>query len=149
MASFAVATKLFDDDRTAHSALKILVPVHSESTCTIDADSQLAHELFKTHLLIWDEIVMTHRYNLEVVDRTLCDLRRCTFPIDVVFMLCLGDFRHILPVVRAASRSQIVNAFFKRSRLYPLFKCLHFQEIMRLQALCEDPLVTPDALQFP
>lgn len=70
----AVAAQLLDGGRTAHSALKIPFPVDSESAYKIDAKSQLAPDLNETHLIIWDEIVMTHLHNLEAVVPALGDL---------------------------------------------------------------------------
>lgn len=52
VASPAVAAQFLDGGRTAHSAMKILISINSESTCNIDAGSQFAHELCETHLLI-------------------------------------------------------------------------------------------------
>lgn len=97
--SSTVEAQPLDGDQTAHPALKISIPANSESTCNIKAESQLSHELCKTHLIIWDEIFMTLRHNLEAVDPTLLGLRRSTLPFGGIFRLCLGYFRHILPVV--------------------------------------------------
>lgn len=63
--SAAVETQLLDGGHTAHSTLKISIPAHFVSTCTIDGDSQSARDLHKTQLIIWDKVVMTHRHNLE------------------------------------------------------------------------------------
>lgn len=56
--------------------------------------------------------------------------------------------RQILSVVRATNKSQVVSAWFKSSRLYSLFRCMHIQENMRLQAYRRDPNATAGALQF-
>lgn len=73
--SSAVPAQLLDGGRTAHSALKVSVPVASESTSNIEADSQPIYELCEIHLIILNEVFMTHRNNLEAVDCTFCDLR--------------------------------------------------------------------------
>lgn len=70
-ASSAVAAQLLDDDQAANSALKVPIPVHSDSTGNIDAKFQPADDLKTTALVIGDETVMTHRNNLEVVYRKL------------------------------------------------------------------------------
>lgn len=68
---------------------------------------------------------MTHRHKLKAFDHTLRDMRRSTFLFGGTVILCLGDFRQISSVVRAANCAQIVGAFFKLSRLYSLIKYLH------------------------
>lgn len=67
------AAHLLDGGRTAYFALKIPIPINSDCTCNIEADSRLAHKRCKTHLIIWEEIEMTHPHNLEAVDRTCLD----------------------------------------------------------------------------
>lgn len=71
VASSALASQLLGDERTAHTALKIPIPVHSQSTCSIEASPQLVGELIDTKLIVWDEFVMTHRHTTEAVDRIL------------------------------------------------------------------------------
>lgn len=74
----AIAAQLLDGSRTAHSTVNIPIPVTSEIVCSIQADSQLGHELCETHLIIWDELVTTHRQNLDKVDRPLRDIPHST-----------------------------------------------------------------------
>lgn len=93
VASSAVADPLPDSGRTAHSALRIPIPATSECTSNVKTETQLCNELCGTPLTIWDEIVMTHCYNLSAVDRTPRDLRRSTLPLGEVFVLCIGYFR--------------------------------------------------------
>lgn len=61
VAPSAVAAQLLEGGSTAHSALKVSIPINSESTCNFGANFQPAHELCKTHLIIWVKIVVTHR----------------------------------------------------------------------------------------
>lgn len=71
VASSAVVAQLLNDTRTAHYALKILVPVYFQSTCSNKGNSRLGDELVQTNLNVGDEIVVNHRHNLEAVDGTL------------------------------------------------------------------------------
>lgn len=68
---------------------------------------------------------MSHRHNLEAVDRTLRNVLLLTLPFGEIANLLIGDFRQILPVVRAASHSQKVAAFLKKSNLFWHFKGLN------------------------
>lgn len=116
--STAVAAQLLDGGCTTHSTLETPIPVTFESTCNIEADSQSGQNICGGHLIVRDEVVINHRHSLKAIDRTLRDMRKFTLPFGGVIVLCIGDFRQILPVVRAANTSQIVNACFEHSKLY-------------------------------
>lgn len=90
--------------------------IHS---CSSDSPWQphISIRLFKTNVIIWDEIFITQGNNLEVVDRTFCDLPLFTLPIEGVVEICIQDFRQIFLIVRAASKSQIGSACFNHSAL--------------------------------
>lgn len=139
VAPSAVASQLLDNGRIAHSPLKISISVHSERTCSINAISQLAEPLNQTALILWDEIDMSHRHNLDAIDRNPCNLCRSTFPFggNPVFNIC--DFRQILPVVRAANQCQIDSACFRRYRIFPLFISLQLHMNMQLSTFQKAP----------
>ena len=149
VASSAVAAQLLDDGRTAHSTFKIPISIDPDSTCNITENSSIAAELREVHLIIWDEIVMCHRYCIEAVDRTLRDIMQTAFPFGGKCVLFSGDFRQILPVIPHGSRPQIVNACVCSSQLFSLFRTLRLTENMRLTALRNDPNADQAALQFP
>lgn len=109
-APLAMASQLLDGGRTAQSTFKILFPVHSESTRNIDVSSQIADDLRKTSLTIWDEIVMSLYHSLEAIDCTLCAILLSTLPFNEIGSLRNGDFRQILPILGAANSLQIVAA---------------------------------------
>lgn len=147
--SFAIAAELLESGRTEHSELKLSIPVYSESTCSTNSNSQLTEQLKQTVLILSDVMVMTHRPNFEAVDRTIRNLCLSTLPFGGVSNPISWQFWQILPVVRAANRSQNLAACFKRSRLFPLFTSLHLHSNTRLLALQNNPDVTPTAIIFP
>lgn len=149
MASSTVAAQILDDGRTAHSALQIPISVTSDSTCDTEANSKLASKLQYTKLIIWDEIVMTHRHNLEAIGGMLRYLLRSSLPFAGVCFHFIGDFRHILPVVCAVNHSQIVSACFKKPKRDNLFSKLQPQQNTRLSTLRQDTNATVDAPSFP
>ena len=100
-------------------------------------------------MIIRDEIVMADSHTVEAVDRTLKDLMKINLPFGGTVVLFSGDFRQILPVVPCGSRGQVVNACFKSSPLFPLFKKIQLTENMRLMALMNDENADENALQFP
>lgn len=69
----------------------------------------------KTHPIIWNEIVMTHRHNFEAVDCTLRNTRQSTLPFGEAFLLCFEDFWLNITNLRAANRLQTGSARFKRT----------------------------------
>lgn len=75
---------------------------------------------------------MTNRSTLEIVNRTLKQLRRndCTMG-GVLFVLC-GDFRQILPVVPRGTRADVVAACIKSSPLWREVEVHHLRRNMRL-----------------
>lgn len=91
---------------------------------------------------------MSNLHSLESVERTFCDAERFTLPFGGNVVLVTEDFRQILPVILAGSRSQIVGACLKRSPLYYLFTVLHLRENMRLSGLLGDANADQATLLF-
>jgi hypothetical protein len=74
VASSGIASLLLPGGRTAHSQLKIPIPIHEDSYCNIKR-GDVVHELLKaTSLIICDEIPMLHHHILKCLDCTLHDL---------------------------------------------------------------------------
>lgn len=67
---------------------------------------------------------MTHRYCFECVDRTSKDIlsEQCDInallPFGGLPFVLGGDFRQVLPVIRGACRSEVVNAALYSSPLW-------------------------------
>ena len=96
--SSGIAAELLEHGRTAHSRLKIPIPINESSVYNIFLQSDIAKLIKKTSLIIWDEIVMSHVHQVDCVDRSLWDIMKTDKPfggIAVVF----GDPHQILPVV--------------------------------------------------
>lgn len=109
--------RLMKGGGTAHSAFKIPIPCESDSMCYFTPENELGRKLMEVDVIIWDEIVMAHRYAIEAVDRSLRDLMGNDMPfVGKVVMLC-GDFRQIIRLVPGGSRPQIGNECFRSSML--------------------------------
>src|SRR5436190_1871880 len=127
--------------RTAHSRFKIPLDVMPDSVCKISKGTQLGKLIEKTSLIIWDEVPMQHRFCLEAVHTTLCDLRGSdsqTVPFGGIPCVFGGDFAQILQVVRHGSRSETVNAAFNSSRLWKRLELLFLRENMRVRTADDD-----------
>ncbi|GFR90167.1 ATP-dependent DNA helicase PIF4-like [Elysia marginata] len=74
VASSGIAAELLDGGRTAHSKVKIPIPIEDHSTCKISRKSELGGQLKNARLIVWDEAPMMDRRVFECVSRTLCDL---------------------------------------------------------------------------
>jgi ATP-dependent DNA helicase PIF1 len=121
VASSGIASLLLPGGRTAHSKFKIPVPTLDNSTCEVHYNDDLAILLQQTKLIIWDEAPMAHRFTFEALNTTLKDVMSEYNNSDTLFggkvIVFGGDFRQILPVVPRGSRSDIVHASIKSSKI--------------------------------
>src|SRR6185437_10274383 len=70
VASSGVASLLLPGGRTTHSRFKIPCDLDDDTVCDIKRGTMLAQLIQETTLVIWDEVLMTHRRALETLDRT-------------------------------------------------------------------------------
>lgn len=75
---------------------------------------------------------MASRYSLEMVDRTLRQIRRCEEVMGGVLFLLGGDFRQTLPIVPRGTRADILAECLKASPLWPGVEVRHLRQNMRL-----------------
>ncbi|KAL1657395.1 PIF1-like helicase-domain-containing protein, partial [Schizophyllum commune] len=74
-ASSGIAALLLRGGRTAHSTFKIpIITLSDASTCSFSKSSARADLLRAADLIIWDEVLMQHRYTVETLERTLRDI---------------------------------------------------------------------------
>ncbi|XP_058776863.1 uncharacterized protein LOC131651212 [Vicia villosa] len=135
--NFTALFKALTGGRTAHSKFKIPVPTLDNSTCNINKNTEHAQLLQATDVIIWDEAPMAHKNCFEALDKTLKDLMNQNGPSGRIFggkvVVFGGDFRHILPVVPRASRSDIVHASIFSSYVWDHCKVLTLTRNMRLR----------------
>ena len=81
-----------------------------------------------------DEATMLHKLHLENLDLTLHDLLMVNEPFGGKVIILSGDWRQTLPVVKGASRAQIVNICLNRSHLWNTFITRTLSVNMRVQA---------------
>ncbi|XP_076898500.1 uncharacterized protein LOC143552083 [Bidens hawaiensis] len=124
--------------RTAHSRFHIPINLVEDSLCYIKPDSDLAHLLHETSLIIWDEAPMVHKHGFEALDRSLKDIfssesgKSSDLPFSGNVIVFGGDFHQILPVVPGGSRQQIVNASLSLSYIWMNYKVLKLTKNLRL-----------------
>ena len=134
VASSGIAAILLDLGRTFHSRFKAerLHPA-PEQTLNITAQSALAKLLRRARCIIWDEAAMGNRFHLEALHKTLCDFMDTKKDFGGKTILLAGDFRQTLPIIRFASRAQIIEAALTRSYLWSKFVKLSLSENMRIE----------------
>ena len=99
-ASSGIASLLLSNGRTAHSRFKIPINPHESSTCNIKQRSELSELIKVLKLIICDEAPMAHKFCVESVDRSLRDITDLDLPFGDKVIVCGGDFRQVLQVVR-------------------------------------------------
>ena len=134
-----IAANLLHLGRTFHSRFKAPLTITSESVCNIDNQSTLAQLIRMSKIIVWDEAPMSHRFQMEALDRTLRDLMNNDSPFGGKILVLSGDFRQCLPVLPHASRAEVVDAALNRSTLWQFFKVMHLSENMRVKlSNCSD-----------
>jgi len=69
-----IAALLLDEGRTSHSCFKIPLSIHEDSVAGLKCNSYMFPVLQQTKVIIWDEVLMQHKYDIDAVDQCLRDL---------------------------------------------------------------------------
>ena len=72
--SSRIAALLLDSGRTSHSRFKISLSIHEDSVAGLKYNSYMFPVLQQTKIIIWDEVPMQHKYDINAVDQYLRDL---------------------------------------------------------------------------
>ena len=134
VASSGIASLVLPGGHTAHSRFKIPLHCHEDSTCGVTKQHSLNRLIQRTKLIIWDEVPMQNKYNVEAVHRTLCDFTDNDGDlfggVPVIFG---GDFAQTVPVIKKGNRGDQVNASLRFSFLWPSLQVLHLRQNMRVR----------------
>ena len=147
VASSGIASLLLDGGRTSHSRFHIPINIDETSRCKIKRNDFLHRTLELTDIIIWDEAPMQHRFCIDAVDRTLCEILGCDLPFGGINVLFGGDFRQTLPVIPKGSREQIIGASIRQSSFWPRVRLYHLKTNMRLDRSPESELFAHWLLQ--
>ena len=69
VASSGIAAFLLDGERTFHSCFKIPLSIHEDSVTRLKHNSYMFPVLQQTKVIIWDEVPMQHKYDIDTVDQ--------------------------------------------------------------------------------
>jgi hypothetical protein len=133
-ASTALAATNYDDFTTAHSLF--CFPVFEEDEidesepprCQMEANPERKELLDAARVIIWDEMICNHKQLYEAAYReTECFKGKV--------LICMGDWRQIMPIVKSGTRQEVVQACIKCSYLWDEFTILKLTINMRLRGL--------------
>ena len=119
VASSGIAATLLTGGRTAHNRFKIPIDMASKSpTDTCFTGSQDIEDLLRAAtLIIWDEVVMAPKGNVEIVSRTMQAVKKNNKPFGGVVTVLGGDFKQILPVIKNQKKAAVVDSTLHKSVL--------------------------------
>ncbi|RWS27879.1 uncharacterized protein B4U80_03589 [Leptotrombidium deliense] len=114
-----IAAILLPSGRTAHKSFQL--PLNIQESTTLYWNSKTKQIIQDTDVFIWDEASMIPAAALESIDIALRDICSKDKPFGGKLFLLGGDFRQILPVLKRAGKTQIINATIKHSSLWQNF----------------------------
>lgn len=125
-----IASILLPCGTTSHRYFNLPIELTEDGICfTKPRDKRRLQEV---DVVIWDEASMIPRKALEMIDRTLKDVMNCSLPFGGKTFILGGDFRQVLPVVKKATRGQIISECIKSSYLWGHFEIHHLTVNMRV-----------------
>ena len=74
VASSEIAALLLDGGRTSYSCFKIPLSINEDSVAGLKWNSYIFPVIQQTKVIIWDEVPIQHKYNIDAVDQCLRDL---------------------------------------------------------------------------
>jgi len=131
-ASVGLAATNFEGFETAHSFFCYPVVEEEERdeseppVCQLWKKEGRAELLSSVKLIIWDEFLSNNRELYEAA-------HRATSGFEGIVLVCMGDFKQIMPVVKFANREMQIDACITRSKYWPLFTVCTLVTNMRLQ----------------
>jgi len=66
-----IAALLLDRERTSHLCFKIPLSIHEDSVARLKYNSYMFPVLQQTKVIIWDEVFMQHKYDINAVNQCL------------------------------------------------------------------------------
>ncbi|RCV32730.1 hypothetical protein SETIT_7G026900v2 [Setaria italica] len=122
-ATSSIAASIMPGGRTTHSRFKIPIKLDDSTMCSFTKQSGTAELLRRASLIIWDEVAMTKRQCVKVLDKSLHDIMDCTQPFG----------GKVLPIVAHGTRAQITDATLLGSYIWESVRRIQLTQNMRAQ----------------
>ena len=74
VASSGIVALLLNRGRTSYSCFKIPLLIHEDSVAELKHNSYMFPVLQQTKVIIWDEVPMQYKYDIDAIDQCLRDL---------------------------------------------------------------------------
>jgi len=74
VASSGIVALLLDGGRTSHLCFKIPLSIHEDFVAGLKHNSYMFPVLQQTKVIIWDEVSIQHKYDIDAIDQCLRDL---------------------------------------------------------------------------
>ncbi|XP_076058597.1 ATP-dependent DNA helicase Pif1-like [Oratosquilla oratoria] len=134
LASSSIAATVLHGCRTAHNMFKIpLMEFNEVRSCGIKRNSELAKLLQLTSLIVWDEVVMANKNTLTALDITMRDIIGNDKFMGGKVLVCAGDFRQVLPVIRGGGKYAELEHCIKSNYMWNDMTKLDLTENVRLK----------------
>jgi hypothetical protein len=133
LAFTGIAASLLPQGTTVHNYFGLPLNVDEKTTIRMGHRSRKYEKLRTAAAIIWDEISLTPKAVFDEVDRFLREVSdQPDVPFGGKILIAGGDFRQCLPIVRNASRSQIIAASVKASSIWTQFHIHSLTRNMRV-----------------
>ena len=109
VATSGIAATLLRNGRTAQGRFQLPINPNPKCSWNVQGQGVLATLFCNTSLIIWDEATMANRLLIEALDIGLMDIMKSKLPFGGKVVVLAGDFRQTLPILKLASRAQIVD----------------------------------------
>jgi len=86
VASSGIAALLLDGGRIFHSCFKISLSIHEDSMAGLRRNSYMFPVFQQTKVIIWDEVPVQHKYDIDAVNQYLRDLLEVS---DYLYLIAL------------------------------------------------------------
>jgi hypothetical protein len=127
-----IAAALLDGGQTIHSKFRIPIYTDQNSSSNIEFQSEAAHSIRNTNIIIVDECSNISKFILECIDRLLRGLKKLpNIPFGGIPFLVAGDFRQTLPIADMETFETSINLCLKNSYLWKYFKKFKLVENVR------------------
>ena len=133
-ASTGLAATNYDDFHTAHALFCYpvvddeMIDESEPAQCDFQRNEDRLNLLRASSVIIWDEMISNHKSLYEAAYRALDGFAGKV-------LICMGDIRQIMPVLKRAERQEIENSCISSSYLFYKFQILKLTINMRLQKL--------------
>jgi hypothetical protein len=133
-ASTGLAATLYDDFYTAHALFCYPVIEEDEkdesepAQCEFEKNEDRRELVTNASLIVWDEMICNHKELFEAA-------YRATNGFAGTVVVCMGDFRQIMPVLKHANRHEVRQSCITSSYLWYKFHVFSLSINMRLELM--------------